>query len=141
MYFRLHTSDCMIVQVYRGPAQSYRLEGLATDCEYVVRVCALRVCADGSEPVYGPWSMGRPLRTISLRSGSVAEATSRVDRGVAASAERRQLTDQQWAVIILFAFAIFAVLVAFVAQYIIAYYTSQMSSIASSEDTNPHNMT
>ena len=111
--------------MYKGPAQSHRLENLKIDCEYVVRVCAVRLCMDGSEPIIGTWSEGRRLRTQSQRISSITETNARQDGAVLSSVNRRQLTDQQWAVLILLAFAVFAVIVAFAAQQIIAY-TSQI---------------
>ena len=79
---------------------------------------AIRLCADGSADLTGAFSPGvsfttpaKTVETVSTSSGIIP------NKGT----ENRQLSDQQWAMIILLGFALCAVLIAFLAQKIIHY--------------------
>lgn len=106
--------------MYRGPATSYNLHTLSPKMEYTIRVCAVRQCDDRSEDVVGPFSPSVMFTTLSLEPSTSLEPKLLETKIV----EPKQLTDQQWAMIILFGFVVFACLVAFVAQQIILYTSS-----------------
>lgn len=107
-----------MIQVYKGDQTAYRITGLTGRSEWQVRVCAIRQCEDGAMELSGAYSPGVTFNTSSPKqpqvSGAVAAtAVSRV--------ERKPLSDQQWAFILLLGFTVCAVLLALLAQRIIAY--------------------
>lgn len=134
-------------EIYRGECTSFRLYDLEPNCEYNVRVAAVRVCA--SHRIQSQFSGCTLFNTksdkkVQSKSGVVArESTSSILKrffaclfvvnGSKTGANKlslvksmllqRQLSDQEWAAIILVIFAIGAVLFAFIAHYIyISYY-------------------
>ena len=117
-----------IFQVYRGRDTSHHIKTLLPKSEYQVRVCAIRICEDGSQ-VVGPYS---PSCVFTSHSLQPAVTSHEKNSSETKSVEPKQLTDQQWAMIILFGFVVFAVLMAFVAQQIIAYTSSHSSRQGSS---------
>ena len=117
---------CVIFQVYRGPDTVYRLEGLSAKTDYLVRVCAVRQCGDGTGELLGAFSPGVTFTTASPKP--VVTTTSTTSVIPARMAEPKQLTDQQWAVILLLGFTVCAVLIAFLAQQIIAYTSNSNSN-------------
>ncbi|XP_064615415.1 fibronectin type-III domain-containing protein 3A-like isoform X3 [Liolophura sinensis] len=110
-------------EVYRGPNTSYRLTNLSPRTEYQARVCAVRQSTSRSGDITGAFSPGTVFNTLSPAPQRTL-ITKTVETKIS---EPKQLTDQQWAMIILFGFVLFAVLVAFIAQQIISY-TSHTSS-------------
>lgn len=96
---------------------------------YLVRVAAIRHCADG-EDLQGAWSPSAPLGQpenvankslgklnpggipISTNGNSLRRFSASYAGVSALVSERKPLTDQQWAMIILFGFTVFAILVA-----------------------------
>lgn len=102
--------------MYRGPNTSHHLHSLQPKTEYQVRVCAIRQCGDGTD-VAGAYSPSVTFSTQSLEPVISVESKN-IETKIM---EPKQLTDQQWAMIILFGFVLFAVLIAFVAQQIISY--------------------
>ncbi|XP_060065817.1 fibronectin type-III domain-containing protein 3A-like [Ylistrum balloti] len=117
---QLQSRDHEYKQMYRGPATSYSLHTLGPKTEYTIRVCAVRQCVDKSDDVMGPFSPSVMFTTPSLEPATSLEPKLLETKIV----EPKQLTDQQWAMIILLGFVIFACLVAFVAQQIILYTSS-----------------
>ncbi|XP_033760580.1 fibronectin type-III domain-containing protein 3A-like isoform X1 [Pecten maximus] len=117
---QLQSRDHEYKQMYRGPATSYSLHTLSPKTEYTIRVCAVRQCLDKSDDVVGPFSPCVMFTTPSLEPVTSLEPKLLETKIV----EPKQLTDQQWAMIILLGFVIFACLVAFVAQQIILYTSS-----------------
>ena len=133
-------------EIYRGECTSFRLYDLEPNCEYNIRVAAVRVCA--SQRIQSQFSGCTLFNTKSDRSaaklmrGSATHASdssafkkllsclvfaqneSKASGGKpAVKLLKRQLSDQEWAAIILVIFAIGAVLFAFIAHYIyMAYY-------------------
>lgn len=142
-------------EIYRGECTSFRLYDLDANCEYNIRVAAVRVCA--SQRIQSQFSgctlfntksdrsAGKPSRG-SAPSGGESSALKRLfaclffiqesrtganksSGGFVKSLLRRQLSDQEWAAIILVVFAIGAVLFAFIAHYIyIAYYGESINT-------------
>ncbi|CAH1781329.1 unnamed protein product [Owenia fusiformis] len=104
-------------QIYSGSETMYKLSYLEPNTEYVVRVCAERLCQDGSGSLLGAFSPGiifythsqEPIKTVGVKSES------------GESSEPKQLTDQQWAMIILAVCAFLAILLAFLAKQFISY--------------------
>ncbi|KAK3095390.1 hypothetical protein FSP39_014126 [Pinctada imbricata] len=118
---QLQSREHEYTEVYRGRDTSHQIRTLQPKSEYQVRVCAIRICENGSQ-IVGAFS---PSCSFSSQSSqpltSAVETKSSSDTEVA---EPKQLTDQQWAMIILFGFVLLAVLIAFVAQQILAYTSS-----------------
>lgn len=112
-----------VYQVYRGPNTSYRLTNLSPRTEYQARVCAVRQSTSRSGDITGAFSPGTVFSTLS----PVPQRTLIAKTVETKISEPKQLTDQQWAMIILCGFALFAVLLAFIAQQILSY-TSHTSS-------------
>ena len=108
-----------LFQIYKGDQTSFKISGLTAKTEWQVRVCAIRECSDGSGDLNGAFSPGASFTTTSPKLqqsqvGAVSTAVSRVT-------DRRPLSDQQWAFILLLGFTVCAVLLALLAQRIIAY--------------------
>lgn len=101
--------------MYRGPSTSHHLENLNSKTDYHIRVCAIRQCDTGE--LTGAFSPGVLFTTLSPEPEKSTVAKVPDSKIV----EPKELTDQQWAVIILLGFVVFAVLVALVAQQIISY--------------------
>ena len=117
--------------MYRGSETSFHITELHHKSEYLVRVCAVRQCSNGTQDLTGAYSPGVSFRTLEPKPLVTATNTTVASRIV----EPKQLSDQQWAVIILLGFAVFAVIVAFFAQQIITYTNS------SSQDGHNGSMT
>ncbi|PSN41619.1 hypothetical protein C0J52_17774, partial [Blattella germanica] len=100
-------------QVYRGAETKVHLNDLEAGADYNVRVCPVRQTSTGDLPgAYSPPAtfstlMPEPVTTTSTRT-AVMQVT-----------ERKPLTDQQWAMIILCVFTLFAILTAVVMQQVI----------------------
>ncbi|XP_021372749.1 fibronectin type-III domain-containing protein 3A-like isoform X2 [Mizuhopecten yessoensis] len=117
---QLQCRDHEYKQMYKGPATLYSLHTLSPKTEYTIRVCAVRQCVDKSDDVIGPFSPSVTFSTQSLEPATSLEPKHLETKIV----EPKQLSDQQWAMIILLGFVVFACLVAFVAQQIILYTSS-----------------
>ena len=113
-------------QAYKGPSTSHVLHGLQPSSDYRFRVCAIRQCADAPE-LSGPYS---PTVTLSpprgeaqgggAGGGGLGAAGAGLRAGGAESARpRRSLSDEQCAFLLLMAFAVIAILIAFVIQYFV----------------------
>ncbi|KAJ3590594.1 hypothetical protein NHX12_008544 [Muraenolepis orangiensis] len=111
-------------QEYKGPSTSHVLHGLASSSDYRFRVCAVRQCQDAPE-LAGPYS---PTITLSpprgeaqgggAGGGGPGGAGLRAGGGETAR-PRRSLSDEQCAFLLLMAFAVIAILIAFVIQYFV----------------------
>lgn len=112
-------SSC-ILQIYRGEDTCFQVENLSPKSDYHLRVCAIRICEDGSE-VVGAFSPVVSFTTQGHEPVSPQEADVKQESKLV---ESKPLTDQQWAMIILMGFVVFAVLVAIIAQQIIKYRSS-----------------
>jgi len=124
-----------MLQVFRGSQTSYTLTKLQAKTDYAVRVCAVRLCSSSSSAgeasdvstattdLTGAFSPGVSFTTLS--PSPVTTATTLAPGGGLLTgrltAERKQLSDQQWAMIILLGFTVCAIVIAFIAQQIIAY--------------------
>lgn len=106
-----------ILQIYRGEDTCFQVENLSPKSDYHLRVCAIRICENGSE-VVGAFSPVVSFTTQGHEPVSPQEADVKQESKLV---ESKPLTDQQWAMIILMGFVVFAVLVAIIAQQIIKY--------------------
>ena len=128
-------------QVYRGPMCTYRLTGLQPDTEYSVRVCGMRITGCDGDDVVGIPSVETALKTLPLRpvSTNAQSATDSSRTGSDGGASPSRWTDQQYAIILLLAFAVCALLIAFLAQQVVLYSTSGADELAVSRpDPQPH---
>ena len=110
--------------MYKGAETSYQIKGLSSKTEYQVRVCAIRVCTDGTADLSGAYSPGVSFVT---QAPKVAPTPALTSSASTKSLEPKQLTDQQWAIIILLVFTVFAAIIAFLAQKVIAYRNNSSS--------------
>ncbi len=108
----------LVLQVYRGTESSFQITDLSQKTDYLVRVCAVRRKLDGSNELTGAYSPGVSFKTLEPKVQAVVNAQGALQPRIA---EPKQLSDQQWAMIILLGFAVFAVIIAFTAQQIITY--------------------
>ncbi|XP_041356067.1 fibronectin type-III domain-containing protein 3A-like [Gigantopelta aegis] len=115
---RLDSHDHEYKQLYRGPSVQFKLETLQPKTDYHVRVCAIRQCEDQNMgDIVGAFSPGVTFTTLSpepVRLNSSKSVESKL-------LEPKQLTDQQWAAIIVVVFVIVAILIAFLTQHVIDY--------------------
>lgn len=103
--------------MYCGPESQFFLTNLNPKTDYMLRVCAIRHCSDGSGDVIGAFS---PSHTFMTRGHEpISSSDTRVSE--TKFVEPKQLTDQQCAVIILCAFVFLAILVAILLQQIISW--------------------
>ncbi|XP_018899545.1 fibronectin type-III domain-containing protein 3A isoform X2 [Bemisia tabaci] len=107
--------DQQFNQVYRGDENRTRVSGLESNVDYLLRVCAIRRAPKGK--LQGPFSATTSFSTLpaldnSYNSQSSKQANLQVN-------VRHHLSDQQWALIILSGFLVFAVVVACIVQQII----------------------
>ncbi len=131
-------------QVYRGPETKFCLRHLHSKTDYQVRVCGVRQCAplddsssDTDSPrapppgvgedlsgAFSPWVM---FQTPSLKPVTPHPVTT---VGAIAKIQERQLSDKQWASIILLCFAVCAIIIAFAAQQMVSYTNGGSSGTA-----------
>ncbi|KAK6632457.1 hypothetical protein RUM44_007499 [Polyplax serrata] len=100
-------------QVYRGSECKISLNDLEPGADYSVRVCPVRVSSNSELP--GPFCTSVIFSTLPAAtqiSSTIRTTTTQV-------MENRQFADQQWAIIILSIFSLFAVLVAVLMQRMI----------------------
>ncbi|KAK7863661.1 hypothetical protein R5R35_006188 [Gryllus longicercus] len=100
-------------QVYRGSDTKAHLTDLDPGTEYHVRVCPIRQAASGD--LMGAYSPPGSFSTTALEptvSPSMRNTSSQ-------AIERKPLTDQQWAAIIVAGFTIFALMIAMVVQQVV----------------------
>uniref|UniRef100_A0A8C4NCH8 Fibronectin type III domain containing 3A n=1 Tax=Eptatretus burgeri TaxID=7764 RepID=A0A8C4NCH8_EPTBU len=110
--------DPEMKQVYKGLDTSYRLTGLQAGGEYRLRVCAIRRCQDGAPAeLFGPFG---PTLTLHVQKPQAPQAIAdmRHEKATAKTRWASQLTDEQWAGIILVAFAVFSIFMSVAAWYI-----------------------
>ncbi|KAG7279063.1 hypothetical protein CRUP_031699 [Coryphaenoides rupestris] len=121
-------STLMTMPAYKGPSTSHVLHSLQPTSDYRFRVCAVRQCQDAPE-LSGPYSPTvtlSPPRSEAQGGGAggggpgMAGAGLRVGSGGPESARpRRSLSDEQCAFLLLMAFAVIAILIAFIIQYFV----------------------
>ena len=139
-----HVTSSLLLQVFRGSQTSYTLTKLQPKTDYAVRVCAVRLCS--STPAPAPAAAGEASDVSTATATAMPDLTGAFSPGVSfttlspspvttattlapgsglltgrLTAERKQLSDQQWAMIILLGFTVCAIVIAFIAQQIIAY--------------------
>ena len=112
-----------LLQVFRGSQTSYTLTKLHPKTDYLVRVSAVRQCSntDTTADLTGAFSPGVSFTTLGPHPVTMATTEGSSALPGRLSAERKQLSDQQWAMIILLGFTVCAIVIAFIAQQIIAY--------------------
>lgn len=99
----------------------FRISALLPGSEYRLRMCAVRQTKDASGDLVGPFSQAVSFFTESQKP--VALGGSMLGAVPVKSAERRKWSDQQWAVLLLLCFTLFAIFLAFLAQQIISHTT------------------
>ncbi|XP_070539464.1 fibronectin type-III domain-containing protein 3A-like isoform X2 [Ptychodera flava] len=108
------TKDKDYKQAYRGPGTVTKLDFLQANMEYRVRVCAIRQSVEEPGDLIGAYSPGAIFRT--QNDTPIKEVVSEKEKIV--KIERKPLTDEQWAAIIVVGFAVCAILIALlVAQF------------------------
>jgi len=116
--------DQQVTNYEAGPDLQLRIAGLDAKSDYTVRVCGVRLVNTGGEtlPLVGPFSPSTQLTTMARTSSTTASpATSRAE--TVKLAGEPTWTDQQWAVIILCGFTLFALIIAMVIQQVISWGT------------------
>ena len=106
-----------------GADTQFRLSGLESAAQYTVRVCAVRAVG-GTELVGGyspPAAVQTPPRASPAPSPAMAATTATT--APARQTSQPAWTDQQWAVIILCGFTLFALVIAMVIQQLISWGT------------------
>lgn len=124
----------ILLQIYRGAGTSFTVDNLKSNTEYNIRINAIRIYRDGSGELPGPFSQGVSFNTASrlparttMNSGASTGPGGRLTSTLQSSTlaafvtDRKPLTDQQWAVLILLGFTVFAIFVAIILQRVIAY--------------------
>merc|ERR1719336_221957 len=116
--------DQQVTNYEAGPDLQLRIAGLDAKSDYTVRVCGVRLVNTGEETIslVGPFSPGTQLTTMARTSSTTASpATSRAE--TVKLAGEPTWTDQQWAIIILCGFTLFALIIAMVIQQVISWGT------------------
>lgn len=108
--------------VYRGPETSFSVQNLSSRCDYQMRVGAIRICSDGLPDVTGAFSPGMPFTTLSPEPVRAVESRPPTVMKVPKS---KPLTDQQISILFLFGFGVIAMILAVVAQYLLAYISGE----------------
>lgn len=99
----------------------FRIGALLPGSEYRLRVCAVRQTRDSSGDLIGPFSQAVSFFTESQKPVTIGG--SMLGSLPVKSMERRKWSDQQWAVLLLLCFTLFAIFLAFLAQQIISHTT------------------
>lgn len=124
-------------QVYRGPDRTYRLTGLTGRSDYQARVHAVRHTKDddgASITLTGPFSASTPFSTPAVARSVAASATAAAAGTGSTSSFRDWMSDPTWMfILILVAFMIFAIVVAFIASAAI---TQLMPDVRAPEDSS-----
>ncbi|XP_023930352.1 fibronectin type-III domain-containing protein 3a-like isoform X1 [Lingula anatina] len=117
-----YAKDQEYKQIYHGAETSCRLTSLSAKTEYQVRVCAVRECQGEAGPLQGAFSPGILFSTLSPEPVSKVASKASTEKKALVSLENRELTDHQKAMIILFGFAVFAIIIAIIVHRIFMYY-------------------
>ncbi|KAG1708537.1 Fibronectin type-III domain-containing protein 3A [Nymphon striatum] len=118
--------------IYRGTSTTYTLDSLKSNSEYNVRVNSIRLCKDGSGELPGAFSPTVSFITQSKESVKTVNTSGKLPTTFQSSTlaaivtDRKPLTDQQWAILILVGFTLVAILVAIFSQQF--FYTSKSAS-------------
>ncbi|XP_077578589.1 fibronectin type-III domain-containing protein 3A isoform X2 [Stigmatopora nigra] len=120
---QMMTGNADFKQAYKGPGTCFTAAHLHANSDYRFRVCAVRQCQDATE-LSGPFS---PAFTLAVPRGGGEAPTARSGANAAvpswsascSPSGRRGLTDEQCAFLLLMAFAVIAILIAFVIQYFV----------------------
>lgn len=115
---QLYSRDHDYRKVYSGPETQFFLTNLNPKTDYMLRVCAIRHCSDGSGDVVGAFS---PSHTFMTQGHEPIVSSDSHKTPETNLVEPKQLTDQQCAGIILCGFVILAILVAILLQHIISW--------------------
>ncbi|KAK2143631.1 hypothetical protein LSH36_825g03009 [Paralvinella palmiformis] len=119
---RLSAREHEYKQVYHGADTRCLIDRLLPQTDYQVRVCAVRQSVEEKgEHLTGAYSPGVRFVTLSPKPASTSTSETSTTSLTARIHEAPSLTDQQWAIIILIVFALCAVVIAILAQQIIAY--------------------
>ena len=109
------------LQIYKGCETAFSLSQLLPRTEYLVRVCAIRQCDDGTGDLIGAFSPGVSFITVADSPVRGDVTSTSAERPMTSLVERKPLTDEQWAAIILAGFILLAIVVSFAAKQILSY--------------------
>lgn len=116
-------------EFYRGDCTSFRFNDLALNCEYNVRVCAVRVCADDGLRIQSTFSGCTLFNTHikqNLNDNYSNQASNKPNKSLnirqTFKMKIRNLTDKEWATFILALFAFGAIIFAIVAHQLYSLY-------------------
>lgn len=107
-----------------GMDVQFRIAGLEAKADYTVRVCAVRLPTNEPDTVtlVGTYSPTTQLATLP-KVGPVVSNTTVSKQEIVKATGEPTWTDQQWAVIILCGFTLFALIIAMVIQQLISWGT------------------
>lgn len=108
-------------QIYRGDDLSYTVQSLEPNCEYQFRVCAIRIPADNSTDLPGPYSVWATYQTTSNRKDEGSSESGGEGRSLSGGElERISLGEQQVAAIIMAVVLVCAIVIAIILQYLVS---------------------
>lgn len=114
---QLGTKESDLHVIFSGADTSYLIPNLTPGTDYSARVAAIRHCSDSE--LMGPFS---PCTSLCTNTVDLSEpAPPKVFSVISCLKNRQPLSDQQWAMIILFGFTFFAICVAMIIQHVLAY--------------------
>lgn len=107
--------------IYRGDDLSYTVQSLEPNCEYQFRVCAIRIPADNSTDLPGPYSVWATYQTTSNRKDEGSSESGGEGRSLSGGElERISLGEQQVAAIIMAVVLVCAIVIAIILQYLVS---------------------
>ncbi|XP_071951252.1 fibronectin type-III domain-containing protein 3A-like [Antedon mediterranea] len=95
-------------KVYQGSDNKFTLTNLTPNTEYRVRVCAVRLSADDSTELIGPFSPGTPFTTQPQPIGAYNSDVKDIEE-----AQRQPMADELMIIIFMVVFVVFAAILAF----------------------------
>ncbi|XP_031413913.1 LOW QUALITY PROTEIN: fibronectin type-III domain-containing protein 3A-like [Clupea harengus] len=108
-----------VEQLYRGAATSYTWQGVPAGADWRMRVCGGRRRPEGGE-LWGPYSPGTALPPPTMPTGckAVATASNSTSSSGGQCHRRWHLSDEHFALLVLVAFGVVAILFAVLIQYL-----------------------
>jgi len=108
-----------------GTDVQFRIAGLEAKADYTVRVCAVRLPTNEPSTVtlVGTYSPTTQLTTLAKVGPVMSTIQTTSTKEIVKASGEPTWTDQQWAVIILCGFTLFALIIAMVIQQLISWGT------------------